>query len=235
MSWRDVTAISFDIGGTLVDDPQGPATLEIGELLGVGLPEMRAYLGRQAKRCRQSPAALARMIAADFARADVVEPLADMIDRRRQQCEQPVLRPGASKVLAELRRRGYRIALLSNVVGAVAPPAVSPPWPELADAILMSCDTGHLKPERQAFADVENAFGAEPGQLAHVGDSIGADICGALDAGWYAVDTGAPHQRGQTPVPDDHAGRYRRCEDLGVLLELFVKPASPSERRNGAW
>jgi putative hydrolase of the HAD superfamily len=51
----------------------------------------------------------------------------------------------------------------------------------------MSCDTGHLKPEREAFTQAETLLGARSEQLVHVGDSLGADVQGALDAGWNAI------------------------------------------------
>lgn len=217
MGWCDAVAVSFDLGGTLIDDPHGPATQEIGDLLGVGLLAMRTYLGRDAKRSRQGPAQLARRLSADFRRPDAEGPLNRLLEHRRAACARPTILPGVEAILAELRRRGFRVALLSNILGAIAPRPDSHRIFGMVDAVLLSCDTGHIKPERQAFVDVERALGAGPHQLVHVGDSPGADVRGALAAGWNAVHLGSGGPIASL-MNDD---RYRWRPDLSSLLDLF--------------
>ena len=79
--------------------------------------------------------------------------------------------------------------------------------------------------ERQAFVDVERSLGAAAHQLVHVGDSYGADVRGALAAGWRAVHIG----------PQAHAGartsdnRYRWAPDLSSLLDLLDIPVEPHD------
>lgn len=223
MAWDDVAGISFDLGGTLIHDERGPATGEIADLLGVGLPQMRVHLGRDAKRDRESPSGLAHRLATEFARPHVTGALTRLLEQRRAHCEAPNLVPHAEPVLAELRRRGYRISFLSNVLGAIAPRPDSLPFFRLADAVLMSCDTGYVKPEREAFAQVEHALDVGPHQLAHVGDSYGADVCGALASGWHAVHIDATNPATLLLGPEIGDGAACRMADLPALLGLFRK------------
>jgi FMN hydrolase / 5-amino-6-(5-phospho-D-ribitylamino)uracil phosphatase len=221
MVWNDVVGISFDLGGTLIHDRHGPATQEIGDLFGVGLAQMRVHLGRDAKRNRQSTSDLARRLVTDFGRPELAPAVIRVLEQRRTQSAKPRLFPHAEAVVTELRQRGYRIAFLSNVLGAIAPPA-GYPFFRLADAVLMSCDTGCVKPERAAFAQVELALDADPSQLAHVGDAYAADVRGALAAGWHAVwmrRTDDATANGPGAAADN--GAWCELADLQALLALF--------------
>jgi putative hydrolase of the HAD superfamily len=220
----DVRVVSFDLGGTLIREGRGPATGQIAEVLGVSLAEMRTYFGRYAKRQRMSPSELATRLVADFdrpgGRAGAAATLERLIERQRSATPRPVLYPGVLDVLRVLRDRGYRIAYLSNVLGAIAPDDLSHPLYAMADAVLFSCDTGWVKPERAAFAGVEAALDVCGDRVVHVGDSVGADIDGALDAGWHAIHLRHPGRPGHPGAP--------AITDLRHLLRLL--PAAPTHR-----
>jgi len=51
----------------------------------------------------------------------------------------------------------------------------------------LSALTGHLKPEPEAFEDMQRRLGLFPGEIAMVGDSWRDDVTGALQAGWTAI------------------------------------------------
>jgi putative hydrolase of the HAD superfamily len=222
MSWSDITAVSFDLGGTLLQDPDGPATAEIGEALGVQLPTMRAYLGRSAKRTRMTPGELAGLLGGEFGRPDAVSVLEQVLIRRRQASRCPTPYPDAERTLRRLRAAGYRIAFLSNVVGAIAPERDAHPFYRLADVVLFSCDTGWVKPEAQAFHEAAERLSVRPWQLAHVGDAVGADVRGAYAAGCRGVYL----DRAADPHTDPSAtGDHTVITNLDSIVSLL--PARP--------
>jgi HAD superfamily hydrolase (TIGR01549 family) len=217
MSPSDVRGISFDLGGTVIDNPRA-ATAELAALVGVDLASMRTYL-RQEKARRSPVPLLAEAIANDFLRPELAAELAELLDRLRAATAETVLLPDAEATLKELRRRGYRIAFLSNLLGAIAPEQFDDLL-GLADVVLMSCDTGHVKPDAAAFAGAAAALDLPAHAMLHVGDSWGADVEGALDAGLRAVHV-APSAAGARPLRHPRPGYWGSISQLTELLGMF--------------
>ncbi len=93
----------------------------------------------------------------------------------------------AAPVLAELRRRGYRIGILSHV------PWVAPACRRwfarhgLAGAVdfySLSCEVGWIKPSPHHFAHALAQAGCPGGAILHVGDHPLRVVHGARAAGW---------------------------------------------------
>jgi putative hydrolase of the HAD superfamily len=97
-----------------------------------------------------------------------------------------VPRPGAVEVLDELRRRGYRLGLIS-----VCSEEVPKLWEQtsLADRIdeaVFSCSVGVAKPDPRIYRIAADRLGVEPCQCLFVDDQP-AFIEGAREAGMDAV------------------------------------------------
>lgn len=127
-------------------------------------------------------------------------------------------------VLPVLRDLGQRmpIGLLSNGNG----------YPErsglagLFKACVFSDDYGITKPDRRLFDIAADAIGAEPAQLALVGDSLAADVTGALRAGWAAIwinRTGAISRRPKRAI------EIATLHDLSAALELSPGSGIPTD------
>jgi FMN phosphatase YigB (HAD superfamily) len=179
-------AICFDVGGTLVRPVEGTVTARLAMILGRSVRELRSFLENGAKRSRGSCAELAETLATAYSRGDVEVAIRELLRHARAELSTPVVFDDVTDVLVEIRRRGYAIFFLTNVVGAVAPNP-EPALYRLADCVFSSCDTGFVKPEREAFAVVEAAARIPGGNILHVGDSLEADVKGARAAGWDAV------------------------------------------------
>ncbi|GBD28216.1 Phosphoglycolate phosphatase [bacterium HR31] len=95
--------------------------------------------------------------------------------------------PEAPAVLEELRRRGFRLAVVSNW---------EPDLPEVLDraglrgyfdAVVASALVGAAKPDPRIFQVALDAVGVRPAEAVHVGDSYEADVRGARAAGLHPV------------------------------------------------
>lgn len=105
----------------------------------------------------------------------------ELIDLERQKV---TLYPETVSVLTELKARGARIGLISNL------------WPfpvqRVFDEIglgehfehrVYSFEVGIRKPDGRIFLDACQRFGVTPAECIMVGDSMGSDIAGALSVG----------------------------------------------------
>ncbi len=120
--------------------------------------------------------------------------------------------PDAAPVLRELRRRGYRIGLVSNWDGTLAVLCRTWAFTDLVDVIADSSVVGYGKPDPAHFRHALGALQVKPEHALHVGDTYDADVLSAQAAGIR-------------PVLLDPLGHERRpCADritsLPALLDL---------------
>lgn len=124
-----------------------------------------ALLGRQAP----GPFAAAELFAR-FERADAWE-----------------LRPRAREVVAELRRRGLRVAVTSNWDRRLPRVLANLGLGGDIDAVICSEDVGSAKPAETIFLAACRALELEPASVLHVGDGKIEDREGAVAAGLDAL------------------------------------------------
>ncbi len=125
----------------------------------------------------------------------------------------------ALPVLAELRRRGYRLGLISNAAdledlrGLIVQNGLA----DCFEQVLISAEVGYRKPHPYIFRLALEHFGVPPNQVAMVGDTLGADVLGAQRAGMAAVWVTRRAQR-----PDNLAlvGAIRPDRSIESLAEL---------------
>ncbi len=91
--------------------------------------------------------------------------------------------PEVPSTLRELRRRGHRLVVLSNWDVSLHERLDELGLTPLLDGAVASAELGAAKPDPAAFAHALALAGAEPGRSWHAGDSVEADVQGALAAG----------------------------------------------------
>ena len=133
--------------------------------------------------------------------------------------------PEVPGVLAALRERGLKLAVVSNFDSRLPPLLDALGLAPHFDAVVCSSAAGAAKPDRAIFVHALGALGVEASQALHVGDSRVADYHGARAAGIEAllVDRESTAPRGGT-IPDLE----------GVLDHLSESQAQPVTRPNPA-
>jgi putative hydrolase of the HAD superfamily len=137
---------------------------------------------------------------------------ADAIVELRRDATRKLLVPraGVPETLAELRRRGLRIGLISNCTGDVPDVWGETPFAPYFDATVFSCEVGAMKPERVLYQAASERLGVRLAECVFVDDNP-AFARGALEAGMEAVLIDPP----DGPIADDWSGpRIRSPLDL---------------------
>jgi HAD superfamily hydrolase (TIGR01662 family) len=130
----------------------------------------------------------------------------------------------ALPALQSLREQGYRMGLISNAgddqdVQTLIDKAGIRCY---FDVILTSAAQGIRKPNPRIFQQALQHWGALPERAAMIGDTLGADILGARNAGMYSVwitrraSPNQPHQ--ETIIPD---GKVDALSELPSLFTTF--------------
>jgi putative hydrolase of the HAD superfamily len=237
-----VPAIGFDLGETLwhyVRWPLGaieawkPVLGAVAEATGLG---DRADVDRAAKfatdietrtrggveevNTQDAFGAVLRALGADTSH-DVETAVDAFFDFFRQDLE---LYPDAVATLAELKRRGFKIGLLTNVPYGMPRATVQADLERTRlaphiDALVTSADVGLRKPHPAPYQWLAAGLGVETHEIVYVGNAD-TDVRGALAVG-------------ALPVLIDRAGHrpdYGQAATIGALRELLdlVEPATPA-------
>ena len=98
-----------------------------------------------------------------------------------------VMHADTPRVLAELRRRGFRLAVVSNADGRVSAGLQASGLAEHLTAIVDSHVVGVEKPDARIFRIALEGCNAFPAEAIYVGDIYEIDVRGARNAGMTAV------------------------------------------------
>lgn len=144
---------------------------------------------------------------------------------------------GADVIVSELKRRGYRLGLISNTgrtpgyaLRAILERLGFPPF----DAMVFSNEHGECKPQRSIFEALQQSLDVEFDEVLFVGDNLYADVHGAQRCGMHAVHF-VPPVRGTAVAPAvDHDLKIAPDATIHDLRELLpiIELAPAQTRRN---
>jgi len=118
---------------------------------------------------------------------------------------------GATETLAELRRRGYRLAVVSNADGRVRALLETARVAPFFEWIIDSTEIGVEKPDPRIFLAAAGRLALKPENCAYVGDIYEIDIIGARLAGLRPILIG-------TAPASEPVERIARLENLLALF-----------------
>ncbi len=127
-----------------------------------------------------------RWLAPEFPAEKIAPQAVELTYQYRQSMGRRVVQPNGREVIVELRRRGYTLGIISNVIGSREIPA----WLE-ADgfapyfkSVLLSSIFGRRKPHPEIYLEAARRAGVEPMRCVYVGDNLKRDVTGTREAGF---------------------------------------------------
>jgi HAD superfamily hydrolase (TIGR01549 family) len=141
--------------------------------------------------------------------------------------------PGVDPILEELRGADYRLGMISNAgneanVHRLIDNAGLRPY---FDPILISAAVGLRKPNPALFEMVLRAWALPPEETVMIGDTLGADILGAQNAGmhqiWLTLDADTPANRAHAGTIIPEATASTLAEIPALVRSLSMAPAPP--------
>jgi len=94
--------------------------------------------------------------------------------------------PGAEQMLAELKRRGYRLGVISNTMSSLDIPRDLDTfgWNEYFEVVILSSALKVRKPSPEPFLEAARILNLEPARCAYLGNRVSKDIVGCKRAGF---------------------------------------------------
>jgi putative hydrolase of the HAD superfamily len=166
-------AVIFDLWDTLVLWPVDDGR-SFHERMAehVGIPKERFAEAWVAAYDQRATGPLEPSVRAVCAELGVPEERLETLIRARIDFTREVLvpRPGAVEVLEELRRRGYRLGLISVCSEEVPTLWEQTPLASLIDEAVFSCSVGVVKPDRRIYEIAAERLGVTTGECLFVDD-----------------------------------------------------------------
>lgn len=241
---RELTTVIFDMDDTLIDWSQRTMPWDSFQRVraegllawladqGARVPEVGAFAGTlslkvqevwdEAKRdwsAARLDEALARSLDVHGIDAASLDSAAMLRAYNWEPIPGVVPFPDAHDVLEALRRRGFRLGLITN--------SFTPMWMrdieleaygllEYFPVRITSGDTGYMKPHPAIFQRALDLLGVSPYEAAYVGDRPANDIVGANEIGMFSIFMSPPHLERELGdvVPDVTIGSLSELLDL---------------------
>jgi len=220
---QNIRAITFDVGGTLIQPWPSVGHVYAEVAAGHGyrgidpgaLNDRFAQVWRARGDFEHSHQGWAGLVDATFA---------GLLDRKPSESFFPELYerfadPSAWHIhddviptLDELASRGFALAAVSNWDERLRPLLKALSLDGYFEAVLVSCELYFAKPSNVIFEHALRKLGVTPGEALHVGDSEQEDVAGARAAGMHALLI----DRDGAPGPD---GIRSLKELLGLLSD----------------
>lgn len=133
-----------------------------------------------------------------------------------------VLRDDAPSVITQLRDRGYRLGIVSNTISARETPDCLREYglSECFSTVILSCVSGHRKPDPELFWEATRQSGVRPERSAYLGDRPSRDVVGPRRAKFAMTiifgDSSHGERADDTAIKPDAI-----IHSLGELLDLF--------------
>jgi len=142
------------------------------------------------------------------------------------------LRPEVPIVLRALLRKGFRLAIISNVISRGLVPLKLAEYgiAHYFDPVVTSSNFGWRKPNERIFHEATRLMGLQPAACAYVGDTVSRDVIGARRAGYgLAIQI----ESFLTAQVDHGIGDVRPDAVVHDLMEVVELVAPNGERVNG--
>ena len=195
---ESIRAVTFDVGGTLVEPWPSVGHIYAEEAAKFGMAGLQPeVLNRQFASVWKSRndfdcsrAAWRELVNQTFASLSSEPPgqhCFDAIYNRFATAPAWRVFEDVFPVLEALRVRGFKLGIISNWDERLHPLLGELRLSDRFDAIVVSHDTGYMKPAPEIFRRASAQLRVAADSILHVGDSVTEDVAGARGAGMQAV------------------------------------------------
>jgi putative hydrolase of the HAD superfamily len=245
----NIEAIFFDMNGTLrIREPHGPtqhlATQRILEFL--GKEEASEAYWEELTRRQKSYSHWAqenllqltekeiwtRWILPEYPREQIEPVAAELTLAWMERKGRTVPRSDAQETLIELKRRGYRLGVISNSMSSQDIPRSLETygWKDHFEAVILSSTSQRRKPAPEPFWEAACALDVEPAHCAYLGNRISKDIVGCKRAGFALGIILEPPGGPRADDKDQSIQPEAVVHSLSELLDHFPARVSPCQK-----
>jgi len=153
-----------------------------------------------------------------------IEPVADELTLAWMERKgRTIPKPGAEETLVELKRRGYRLGVISNSMSSLDIPRSLDAygWKDHFEVVILSSALKYRKPAPEPFWEAARALHVEPAHCAYLGNRISRDVVGCKRAGFALGIILEPPDKPRADEQDQTIKPDAVIHSLSELLDIF--------------
>lgn len=203
MKFSGIKAVTFDVGGTLINPwpSVGDVYVEVAAEFGVqASPEFINWSFKDAWKSRHnfdySQEAWFEIVRESFGQqgAELPDEFFPAVYERFAQPDVWIVFGDVVRTLEDLAADGFKLGIISNWDDRLLPLLKRLGLDRYFESIIVSCNVGFTKPSPVIFEQAQRWLKVGPENMLHVGDSPKEDIEGAKACGMNAVQIGRGHR-----------------------------------------
>lgn len=185
-----IKVISFDIGGTLLEDLQNNSNnynlKDLTKIVNIPYENVRDIYKRVFQKTKGSLNELIEMFCNDLG-IDKTEKLNEFFagkfsnDNIKSKISEEKI-----SLIKKLKENGYKVILFSNSCCLFNNDAIKE-INNLVDGVFYSFDIGYTKDDRESYKYIEKQLGIKSSEILHIGDTLKSDYIKPIENGWNAL------------------------------------------------
>lgn len=208
-----IKVVSFDIGGTLLEDshdnPNNYNLKELAKIVNMLYENVRDVYKNVFQKSNGTLNELVGKFCNDLDISNTENLNNFFIGKFSDNNTNSTISNDKITLIRDLKENGYKVILFSNSCCLLNNDAIKEIY-DLVDGVFYSFDIGYTKDDKESYQYVEKTLNVKPAEILHIGDTLKSDYLKPVENGWNALFYG---------VSDDES--VNRISSLMELYDFF--------------
>lgn len=205
-----IKVVSFDIGGTLLEDshdnPNNYNLKELAKIVNMPYENVRDVYKNVFQKSNGTLNELVGKFCNDLGINNTENLINFFIGKFSDNNINNTISNDKITLIRDLKENGYKVILFSNSCCLLNNDAIKEIY-DLVDGVFYSYDIGYTKDDKESYQYVEKTLNVKPAEILHIGDTLKSDYLKPVENGWNALLYG---------VSDDES-----VNCISSLMELY--------------
>lgn len=205
-----IKVVSFDIGGTLLEDshdnPNNYGLKELAKIVNMPYENVRDVYKNVFQKSNGTLNELVGKFCNDLSISNTENLNNFFIGKFSDNNINNTISNDKITLIRDLKENGYKVILFSNSCCLLNNDAIKEIY-DLVDGVFYSYDIGYTKDDKESYQYVEKTLNVKPTEILHIGDTLKSDYLKPVENGWNALFYG---------VSDDES-----VNCISSLMELY--------------
>ena len=205
-----IKVVSFDIGGTLLEDshdnPNNYNLKELAKIVNIPYENVRDVYKNVFQKSNGTLNELVGKFCNDLGIINTENLNNFFIGKFSDNNINNTISNDKITLIRDLKENGYKVILFSNSCCLLNNDAIKEIY-DLVDGVFYSYDIGYTKDDKESYQYVEKTLNVKPTEILHIGDTLKSDYLKPVENGWNALLYG---------VSDDES-----VNCISSLMELY--------------
>lgn len=184
-----IKVISFDIGGTLLEESNASSNnynlKNLSELVNMPYDKVRDVYKNVYQKSKGTFEELLNKFCSNLEISNTCE-LNNFFKNKFSNNNLSTISKDKINLIKRLKENGYKVILFSNSCCLLNNDAIKEIY-GLVDNIFYSYDIGYTKDDKESYNYIENVLNIKSNEILHIGDTLKSDYLKPIENGWNAL------------------------------------------------